>query len=700
MSTGSSTAAPIDPRAIVSALRRSAVVGRPALLLAPPAVAWCLWGLSFRWIDLARMSDLGLLPALPWTFYAAIAVLTVGFFLALRQARPPEAVLGVHALTLIVIVHATPAIAYGTLRYAWAWKHVGIVDYIQRHGSVDPDIAFLSVYHNWPGFFALSALYTQLAGFTSALSFASWAPLFFNLIFLAALIPLFGALTTDRRRVWLGVWFFFSASWVGQDYFSPQAFAYFLFLVVVVICISWFRLREVPEVGTVRRFIRSPRRAAWFARTVSRADDDAPWYGDAGRGERAVIALLVVLLATVMSFSHQLTPIMLAIALAGLVLSQRVSLRSLPVLVAVIATGWAMLFAVGFLRGNLYWIVDSFGTLTTNANSTLINLSHASRGQQFGAHVDRGLTLGVWLLGVLGFFRLARRGRLDLSAGVLALAPFLLLGLTSYGGEILFRVYFFSLPFVALLATGLFFPGPGPERYGTAAARLLVSAVLLGGFLVAYYGKERQNYFSDNEVRATQVLYGSATPGSLLVSGVNDYPWAYTHYEDYSYLSLADLAPAPRRLAIAKPGDSIAAIARRMAVPCAYVVITSSQKAAVDMTGVMPAGSLGLIERRLSSSPGYRVLLRNGSAVIFGVAVVSSASTCNLSMTEATVVAPSHPESLAARTTSKGGAGRVQQGNTSVRGWALCGADGLLPLGKLGWGQMGSGGVPTPLSGC
>jgi GT2 family glycosyltransferase len=610
------------------ALPRSHGATRAALGIAPVALALLLWGVSLGRIDLGRISDFGLLPALPWTYYAALGVLTISFAVALRASRTPETILALHVVALILIVHATPSIAYGTLRYAWAWKHVGIVDYIQRHGSVDSDIQFLSAYHNWPGFFALTSLYTQLAGFRSALSFASWAPVFFNLLFLGALVVLFRALTRDRRRVWLGAWFFFAANWIGQDYFSPQAYAYFLFLIVVTVGVAWFRLRQPPDAAAVRRVIPWRGGANWFHRLVSRANRGGRWHADAGQGERGALALLLLLLTVAIASSHQLTPFMTILALGGLVLSQQIRLRSLPALVAAISLAWVAFFAVGFLRGNLYWMVDSVGALTTNANSTLINLAKASYGQRVVADIDRALTLGVWVLGALGFARAYRRGRLDLAAGVLALAPFAMLAVTSYGGEILFRAYFFSLPFMAFLATGLFYPVGRSGRRLTALATAFVSCALLAGLLVGYYGKERQNHFSKDEVSASRYLYATAPPGSLLVSGVNNYPWAFEHYEEYSYLSLADLSPRDRRHVLAQPADTIAAIARQSRSVCTYVVITSSEKAAVDMTGVMPAGSLERIEHRLAAAPGYRLVLRNPSATIFGVRTRRPASRC------------------------------------------------------------------------
>jgi glycosyl transferase family 2 len=604
---------------------------RAVVPLAPLLTALALWSASLAQTDLGRIGDFGLLPALPWTFYAALAVLATGFTRALRAELLHERLVAAYVAALILIVHATPSIEYGTLRYAWAWKHVGIVDYIQRHGRVDPDIQFLGAYHNWPGFFALSSLYTQLAGYSSALSFASWAPLFFNLLYLGALVMLFGALTTDRRRVWLAAWFFVAGSWVGQDYFSPQAYAYFLFLVVIAVCVSWFRLSRIPHPRAIEQVVRSTRAAAWLERTFRNADRAARWHGDAGSLERLVLAVAVLSLIAVIASSHQLTPFMLVLALAGLVILQRIELRTLPLFAAVISIAWVAFFSVGFLRGNLYWVVDSVGAFSSNANSTLINLAAASHGQRVVANVDRLLTLGVWVLGGLGFMRLLRRRQLDLTAGVLAVAPFGMLGATSYGGEILFRVYFFSLPFFALLAAALFYPTASSTTSRLAGVALTgVSMALIAGLLVGYYGKEAQNYFSHGEVRAAGVLYANAPAGSLLVSGVNDYPWAFERYEEFSYLALADLTPVDRRRAIARPAETIAALARHSKAPCAYVVLTSSERAAVDMSGVMPPGSLVRVQRRLEEAPGFRVVFRNPSATIFELPLSRSTRRCDL----------------------------------------------------------------------
>ena len=47
------------------------------------------------------------------------------------------------------------------------------------------------------------------------------------------MLLIFRALTDDRRLVWLAVWVYTCANWVGQDYFSPQAFSYFMYLTLI-----------------------------------------------------------------------------------------------------------------------------------------------------------------------------------------------------------------------------------------------------------------------------------------------------------------------------------------------------------------------------------------------------------------------------------------------------------------------------------
>lgn len=96
-----------------------------------------LWAVSFQNIDFSNMNDLGLVSVLPPTFFIAFLLLVVSFSFLVNRQQTQFWVLILHIVVLVFMLHGTPAVVYETLRYAWSWKHVGIVDYIQRYGSVD-----------------------------------------------------------------------------------------------------------------------------------------------------------------------------------------------------------------------------------------------------------------------------------------------------------------------------------------------------------------------------------------------------------------------------------------------------------------------------------------------------------------------------------------------------------------------------------
>jgi hypothetical protein len=553
---------------------------------APLVPALALWAVAIHGLDLDAMTDLGLVSILPPAFFAALGLIVIGFVAALFASRVREGVLAAHTVALVLVVHGTPSIVYGTLRYSWAWKHVGIVDYIQRNGRVDPDISFLAAYHNWPGFFALAALPTELGGWTDAIPLATWAPVAFELLFVAGMLLLAKALTPDVRLAWLATWFFLAANWIGQDYFAPQALSFFLYLVVVGLALRYFGVRP-PAVA-------SP------------------------PATRVGVALLLVLAIAFVASTHQLTPFMLALALTALVVFRRIELRLLPLVASVLAVAWVVYMAVGFLESNLYWVVDSIGSPEGNASATLINLGEASAGMREIALVDRALTAFVALLAVAGAVRRLRNGHLDAAAWTLGAAPFLMIVANAYGSEMLFRVYFFALPAFAFLAAGAVLPvqRARPSRLAPFAAAG-ISALLVGGLCVAYYGKERLNYFPRDEVHASRLLYATAERGALLVSGTYDYPWAFDRYERFHYVALSR-QPAPvRRAAIVDPVRTLERLVGRSGARYAYFIVTRTQRAEVDMTGVMPRGTLAAIERKVARSPEFHPLLRTRDASVF-----------------------------------------------------------------------------------
>jgi hypothetical protein len=188
----------------------------PGMLLAwlPLVSALAMWVACLRRIDPGAMNDLGLASVLPYAAWLPHLLLSAGFFFAISRQPRRVWLMGLYLIALVLVLHGTPTIDYGTLRYPWAWKHLGIVDYIQRHGAVDRTAPLMSVYHNWPGFFAAAALIADLAGVRDLAVLAQWAPLALNLLYLAALPMLLRSFTRDHRVIFGGAWIFLTGNWV------------------------------------------------------------------------------------------------------------------------------------------------------------------------------------------------------------------------------------------------------------------------------------------------------------------------------------------------------------------------------------------------------------------------------------------------------------------------------------------------------
>ena len=580
------------------------------IALVPVGISIWLWVGSLSEFNLSQMGEVGLVSILPARYILALVFLTLGFALAVHQPAVLSPIRAAYLVVLIAVLHATPQLLYGTLRYSWAWKHVAIIDYIQRHGSVDPTIQYLSVYHNWPGFFALGALITQLGGQASAISFAGWGPPFFNLIDLGALLLIYRVFTNDRRLIWLGVWFFYLGNWIGQDYFSPQALTYFLYLVVLAICLNWFRMPGIPALNLLDRII--PRR--YHPRNTSQPAEN---------GSRAVLAdqrvglaIIIILACITMASTHQLSPLMLLTASLGLVVLGVCQIRSLPALILAVTVAWVTYISSGFFNHNTLGFFSSMGNILANFRSNLINLAASSPGQTLVARMDRGLTALILMLGLLGLFRRFRNQKWDIAAVILLGTPLLGLALSAYGGEIVFRVYYFMLPFAAFFAANVFFPSPEHGISGKLPVVLAaVTGILLVGFIFAYYGKEEMYYFSKQEVSAANYIEQHAQKGALVYSAAWDWPLIIHDYEYYKYETITTFSRSYRLQILQSP---VATISKEMGnYPSAYFILSKSQNAIVDNTGLMPAGSLRQIQAALTSSPRFKVVYQNTDAIVF-----------------------------------------------------------------------------------
>src|SRR5262249_51764198 len=234
-----------------------------------------------------------------------------------------------------------------------------------------------------------------------------------------------------------------------------------LYLVILGICLRWFgptAALSAPPQPRAKRGLFPARVAMLRCRLAHRVAQPNPASVVPSPLQRIGLITIVFALMVVIASSHQLTPFMVISSLMALVIFRLCWLRGLPLTMVVLTVTWIIYLANAFVEGNIHWVILSIGRLTNNVESNLVDLSLTSPGQRFVALAGRGLTVALWGMALLGGLRRLYNGFWDLACALLILSPFLMLAGNSYGGEMLFRVYFFSAPFMAFFAAALLYP--------------------------------------------------------------------------------------------------------------------------------------------------------------------------------------------------------------------------------------------------
>ena len=491
------------PAATFSASTGALGVLAGVLRLSPAAAGLACWVYSLDRLQVNSLGLYGVLASVDAWFFVGLALLIGGFAVELARGQRQLWVLVVYVLSIVVVIDATVPLLYHTPEYQWVFKHIGVAQTLKVNGRViDPN----DIYQAWPTFFSVVAAISSLSG-ASPITFATWAPLFFELANCLALLAIFRSMTRDSRVPILAVLLFEClVCWVGQDYLSPQAFAYLLWLGLIGVVLRWLSGYAPRE--------SSPGMLDRLRGRLLRGFEYRP---APERGLKIAAVMIVIALFFVIVSSHQLTPY---IALAGLACLAALGLLRPRWLVPVLA-----LIAVGFLLPRYHIVSSQYGGLFSGFN--VINNASApvkvsEPAATFSEHLASGLAVMMWLAAIALVLRSVRSpGRVAIPA-VLAFSPFLVLLVQSYGGEATYRVVLFSAPWCAyLIANAVVGLRWSPLRI---AATALVPAIVLLAGLQALYGPVTVNAFTPAEINASQWLYGHAPAGSSFILAAENFP--------------------------------------------------------------------------------------------------------------------------------------------------------------------------------
>jgi hypothetical protein len=569
-------------------------------------VALLIWRLSLLHVNVLNLDDYGLPPALPTTWYSALTLSVVGAVTAITARRTHGLIMVGYVVVIAIILYGTVPTLSAQPHYAWVYKHIGMVRYLEAHGKANPSI---DIYNRWPAFFALGAAFSRIAGRSNPETYASWAELFFILCDAVLIMAAVKVITREVRIAAGAALFHIVTNWVGQAYYSPQAFAFVLNLALIVIVLRQLR---VDGTSYSQRLARLIERLGRVPQLSVQMDDTAKW-------PRWAAITTVLGLDAVIVASHQLTPYMLLISLALLMLTGVV--RPWWLLIATGVLTFAYLGAnFNFIQHNysLFTSIDPFNNVQVAAFSQA-----PSAGKTFNTNAELLAIAALGLGSVCALIRLLKRGLLvrALPLFVLAIAPCAVIFGQSYGGEAPLRLILFSGPWLsALMAWALATVAHRRLRW---VLMTVASVVFTALFVPSFLGQEELNIISAGEVRASEQFYYHARPGSVLVLAAPGFPYryggTYPEFRGPEGDANPNLLTTPifqnRQLGAAEVPSVIARI--RQYSRYGYLVFAKDETAYAQVMGITPNGALARLEVAVARSPAFRLWYANHDAQIY-----------------------------------------------------------------------------------
>jgi hypothetical protein len=488
------------------------------------AAALLLWALSLPSVRVEETAGWGLLTALPVLWYVAFAVAVLGCLGALTGRRPVPHTVTAPLAALVALLFGTTSAVYDAPRYPWTYKHVGVTEYVLENWSIDRSI---DIYHNFPGFFFLTAALSEVTGI-EPLTLAQWTQPALAVLTAAAVHWAVGGVTSSRRIRYGAVLVHLLGDWIGQNYFAPQGLAF-----PVALFVLGGLLRSVPA---GREGLRWERLRSWFPL----ADDDDLPRGRTFWGGRPGTLLLVAAFAFV-AVSHPLSPAILFGQAVLLCVLLRPARPWLPVAFFAIELFWLML-AWPFLTSTY----DLFEFGVRNIAPPDVSLVEPLPGYEVALWAAPLLMAVIALLTLYSVLRGLRRpgrpARLVVPVALVAVPLVMVLG-QPYGNEGIFRAYLFALPWLAyLIAARLFGDGRRwtlPRRTAAALPVALVAVLTLP----ANFAGEMSYRVAASEVAAGVWFEENTPPGSVLLPFTSAYP-------SRSTAAYADHLPVPTQAVV------------------------------------------------------------------------------------------------------------------------------------------------------
>lgn len=489
--------------------------GLPSIVLTLGAFALGVFALANSRL---RLDDFGLASGLEPMFYVALALLPVASYVEWRRGdRAAAWLIVVQVIAYIVLVWYAPTFLEGTARFRTAYVNYGYVDPLVRGDGLLPTRL---IYHNWPLFPILMAGLVSV-GF-DPIGLMTWFPIVAMLLYLIPLAFIVWLLWSAQARreaeaipvpapalrwpgdpepepetgppprppYWaLALWVFPIFDWTGQDYFSPQSFAFLVFL-------GWLIVIAYVALQLDGRFTRTT-------------------------------LLLVIGLFTAIVTTHVLTALLALGILFTLVLTRMVRSWTLLLTCGLIFLVWQVYVAAPFFE---FYRTQLLQTILDLPSFLELNLSNRIRGSDGHAFIAQLRVLVTIVAFGLGAVAAVTVGRLRWSRPIRFVAAYVLgvalvAPVTVYGGEMLIRSLLFVLPMITAVAA------MSLRIQAFSAVFILVVIGMAPIHILTHFGNELYDYVPANEIagfdfiaaHAPANVYGGAPAGQFMNTAHLDY---------------------------------------------------------------------------------------------------------------------------------------------------------------------------------
>jgi hypothetical protein len=446
-------------------------------------IAVLLWAHSILSARL-EIGYFGLIHSLPVTFFIALALLTIASAILWVSKEKHGKLLLLQLLILVSAIWLIPLVTGGSPPFMnHAYSNLGLTNYIAQGSHFSSNGLW---YLSWPGAHILFAIMTIDGG----INFEPILSVFPFFLAVASLLPLYMLLRNilGEEKInycWAGLWIFSLGSWTGQAYFGPQGVAFLLLLMLLAVV----TLPSLWEKGAPK------------------------------------LALLSAtgLLAVAIVPTHLLTALAVVLMLAAFSIGRR-TVRLIPIIGLCLAliVFWDFLgggSVTGQIASKPLWspameTPESTLTLAPGAIAQTEITQHLRGSESHIAVVEvRILHSAIFILiGLAGaIFVLSRRRKPGTVAIlIMALAPLLLLPISGhYGEELLHRIYWFMLPFIAYFGAMLL----DFKRKLPWIILCLLLVIAIPTSVISTYGNQALDYFPGGRVAGLKFFDSTTTLG-------------------------------------------------------------------------------------------------------------------------------------------------------------------------------------------